>query len=244
MPAGGQLTIATENVVFDDLYAADHPEVRPGKYVRLTISDTGVGMDASTAAHIFEPFFTTKNPGRGTGLGLATVFGIVNQAEGHVSVESAPGQGATFRIDLPAIDLEPDEAASVEAKGPAERGRETVLVVEDEPAVLRFAATLLERSGYTVLRAPTGDEAVELARHHPGQIDLLFSDMVMPGLTGRETAAAVQATRPGIRLLFASGYSEEMNASRDGRGIGDAFLSKPYAADALLRAVRASLAGN
>jgi PAS domain S-box-containing protein len=242
MPGGGKLTICTENATLDDAYAAEHPEVKPGAYVRMCISDTGVGMDASTAQHIFEPFFTTKNPGSGTGLGLATVFGIVRQSGGHVGVESSPGSGATFYIDLPAAEQGPEEAIPAAAWSAVESGRETVLVVEDEPAVLAFAAQLLERSGYTVLRAENGDRAVELARNHTGRIDLLFSDLVMPGLTGNETASAVQATRPDIRLLFASGYSEEMNASRGNVTSGYPFVAKPYGMDTLLRAVREALA--
>jgi two-component system cell cycle sensor histidine kinase/response regulator CckA len=244
MPGGGKLTICTENATLDESYAAEHPEVKPGAYVRMCISDTGVGMDAAIAEHIFEPFFTTKNPGSGTGLGLATVFGIVRQSDGHVSVDSTPGSGSTFCIDLPAAEESPEEASPAPDWRAVESGRETVLVVEDEPAVLAFAAQLLERSGYTVLRAENGDRAVELAHQHPGRIDLLFSDLVMPGLTGNETASAVKATRPEIRLLFASGYSEEMNASRGALAAGYPFVAKPYGMDTLLRAVREALTGD
>jgi len=242
MPGGGKLTIETENVDLDDVYAAEHPEVRPGRYVRLSISDTGAGMDAETVEHIFEPFFTTKGPGRGTGLGLATVFGIVRQSGGQVGVASMPGQGSTFRIDLPAIAAEPDETHAAVSPSTAAPGRETVLVVEDEPAVLRFAAQLLERNGYTVIRAANGDEAVDLARKYSGRIDLVFSDLVMPGLTGQETAAAVKAARPEIRRLFASGYSEEMNVGRNQHAAAHPFVAKPYAGDVLLRAIREALA--
>ena len=247
MPGGGRLTIATENVALDDVYAAEHPEIQPGNHVRMRISDTGVGMDAAISEHIFEPFFTTKNAGTGTGLGLATVFGIVRQSGGQVNVSSTPGEGSTFFIDLPAIDSEPDEAAAPAEKPANAPGRETVLVVEDEPAVLSFASQLLERNGYTVLRAANGNEAVDLARRYSGRIDLLFSDLVMPGLTGLETASAVRATRPEIRQLFASGYSEEMNIGGAGAragGAADPFLAKPYGSDALLEAIREALAGS
>jgi PAS domain S-box-containing protein len=238
MPNGGKLTIATENANLDHVYAAEHPEVQPGSYVRMCISDTGMGMDAATEEHIFEPFFTTKGPGGGTGLGLATVFGIVSQSGGHVSVSSVPGKGSTFCVELPAFEADHEEKATAAVASTVERGRETVLVVEDEPAVLAFAAQLLERNGYTVLRAASGDEAVDLARRYAGRIDLLFSDLVMPGLTGHETASAVRATRPEIRQLFASGYSEEMNANRGTPNPTHRFIAKPYGMDTLLRAVR------
>ena len=238
MPNGGKLTIATENATLDHLYAAEHPEVQPGGYVRMCISDTGMGMDAATEEHIFEPFFTTKGPGSGTGLGLATVFGIVSQSGGHVSVSSVPGKGSTFCVELPVFDSDHEDQATAALASTVERGRETVLVVEDEPAVLAFAAQLLERNGYTVLRAANGDEAVDLARRYSGRIDLLFSDLVMPGLTGHETASSVRATRPEIRQLFASGYSEEMNANRRTLDPNHRFIAKPYGMDTLLRAVR------
>ncbi len=243
MPGGGKLTITTQNATLDGAHAAERPEVQPGNCVRMCISDTGVGIDAATAEHIFEPFFTTKNPGSGTGLGLATVFGIVGASGGHVSVSSTPGQGSTFCVELPAIESEAEEAATPATDGEAEPGRETVLVVEDEPAVLNFAAQLLERNGYTVLRAASGEEAVELARRYPGRIDLLFSDLVMPGLTGHETASALRSTRPETRQLFASGYSEEMNVNRGTLAAGYPFVAKPYGMGTLLRAVREALAG-
>jgi len=233
MPGGGKLTISTENAV----------DAETRGWVRLRISDTGVGMDAGTAEHIFEPFFTTKSPGSGTGLGLATVFGIVRQSGGNVTVDSEPGQGSSFLIDLPVSDSEPDQDAAPAAGSTLHVGRETVLVVEDEPAVLSFAAQLLERRGYTVLRAATGEEAVDLAARYSAQIDLLFSDLVMPGLTGYQTAAAVGALRPAIRRLFASGYSEELHANRDSLEASLPFIEKPYSVDALLQAVRMALSG-
>ena len=162
----------------------------------------------------------------------------MSQSGGHVSVSSVPGKGSTFCVELPVFDSDHEDQATAALASTVERGRETVLVVEDEPAVLAFAAQLLERNGYTVLRAANGDEAVDLARRYSGRIDLLFSDLVMPGLTGHETASAVRATRPEIRQLFASGYSEEMNANRRTLDPNHRFIAKPYGMDTLLRAVR------
>jgi two-component system cell cycle sensor histidine kinase/response regulator CckA len=240
MPAGGKLTISTETVSLDAAYAAAHPGVQPGDYVRLSFTDTGTGMDAATMEHIFEPFFTTKMAGSGTGLGLATVFGIVRQSGGLVDARSAPGQGSTFIVDLPVTTAkaEPDGEAR---RAQSEPGHETLLVVEDEPSVLGFVSQLLTRHGYTVLGASSGDEAVALAESHPGPIDLLFCDLVMPGLSGRETASVVQTLRPDIRHLFSSGYSEEM--ARRGTADEFPFVGKPYDADTLLRAIREALAG-
>jgi two-component system cell cycle sensor histidine kinase/response regulator CckA len=245
MPGGGRLTISTQNVEVDSAYAASHTGGQTGDFVRLSIADTGVGMDSETVEHIFEPFFTTKGPGGNVGLGLATVFGIVRQSGGHIRVDSQPGRGSTFVIDLPAVEG-PNEAAVEIVAAPAPEavpaGAETILVVEDEPAVLSFAARLLDRHGYTVLHASNGEEAIDRARTHDGRIDLLFSDLVMPGLTGQQTAAAIRAMRPDIGLLFASGYSDDMNAG-DRTPAGIRFLAKPYTAEGLLRAVRDALAG-
>jgi two-component system, cell cycle sensor histidine kinase and response regulator CckA len=241
MPSGGQLSIATENVTLEDADVASHPEIRPGAFVRLSITDTGVGMDAGTTERIFEPFFTTKSPGSGTGLGLSTVFGIVRQSGGRVSVVSEPGVGSVFHIDLPAVDSEPDEADQPVLENSTVAGRETILVVEDEAAVLGFAAQLLERNGYTVLRAAAGDEAIEIARTYPARIDLLFSDVVMPGLTGQETAEAVGSMRPETRHLLASGYSDELNTQRGAAPLEVPFIEKPYSAASLLKAVRQAI---
>jgi PAS domain S-box-containing protein len=231
MPDGGRLTISTQNSV----------DAEERSWIRMRITDTGSGMDAAVSEHIFEPFFTTKGAGSGTGLGLATVFGIVRQSGGNITVESSPGQGSSFCIDLPVSDSEPDAVTVPAAGGVQHVGRETILVVEDEPAVLGFASQLLERHGYTVLRASTGEEAVDMARRYTGRIDLLFTDLVMPGLTGYQTAAAVKALRPEVRQLLASGYSEEMNANRDSAA-GPPFIEKPYGVDACLLAVREALA--
>jgi two-component system, cell cycle sensor histidine kinase and response regulator CckA len=244
MPAGGTLSIETENVTLRESDLTGRPELKPGQFVRMSISDTGIGMDAATVDRIFEPFFTTKSQGNGTGLGLATVFGIVGGSGGQVTVQSEPGRGAVFRVDLPVAHSELNEEDRPAAPTEVVAGRETILVVEDEPAVLGFAVRLLERNGYTVLRASTGEQAVEIARDYSGRIDLLFSDIVMPGLTGHETSDAVRGLRPEIRHLLASGYSEEMNAQRGALPLGIPFIGKPYSAAALLSAVRRALDGD
>jgi two-component system cell cycle sensor histidine kinase/response regulator CckA len=244
MPAGGTLSIETENVTLRESDLSGRTELKPGQFVRMSFSDTGIGMDAATAERIFEPFFTTKSQGSGTGLGLATVFGIVGGSGGQVTVESEPGRGAVFRVDLPVAQSELDEDDRPAPPNEVAPGRETILVVEDEPAVLGFAVRLLERNGYTVLRASTGEQAVEMARNFPGRIDLLFSDIVMPGLTGHETSDAVRGMRPEVRHLLASGYSEEMNAQRGALPLGIPFIGKPYSAAALLSAVRQALDGD
>jgi two-component system cell cycle sensor histidine kinase/response regulator CckA len=240
MPAGGRLTIATEGVTLDETYATGHRGLEPGEHARLSFTDTGSGMDAATIEHIFEPFFTTKMAGRGMGLGLSTVFGIVRQSGGLVSVRSTPGQGSTFTVDLP-VTQETAEPVCETPRTESQPGHETVLVVEDEPSVLGFVSQLLKRNGYTVLDASNGDEAVAIAKSHPGPIDLLFCDLVMPGLSGRETASVIRTMRPGARELFCSGYSEEM--ARRGTADEFPFVAKPYDADTLLRAIREVLAG-
>ena len=239
MPSGGKLTISTETVSVDEADAALHQGVVSGEHTRLSFTDTGAGMDAATMEHIFEPFFTTKMVGGGTGLGLSTVFGIVRQSGGLVNVRSAPGQGSTFLVDLP-VTAEKAEPAGASTAVQWEPGCETVLVVEDEAAVLRFVSQLLTRHGYTVLSAASGDEAVSLAQGHAGPIDLIFCDLVMPGLSGRETASMVRAMRPDIRQLFSSGYSEDL--ARRGSVDELPFVAKPYDGDSLLRAIREALA--
>jgi len=240
MPAGGHLTIATEAISLDGTTAAEQRGVKPGEYARLSFSDTGSGMDAATMEHIFEPFFTTKMAGSGTGLGLSTVFGIVRQSGGLVGAQSTIGQGSTFTVDLP-VTHEKEEPACRTPRTESEPGHETVLVVEDEPSVLGFVSQLLRRNGYTVLGAANGEEAVAIAQSHAGPIDLIFCDLVMPGLSGRETASAVLAMRPDARQLFSSGYSEEM--ARHGVADEFPFVAKPYDTDTLLQAIREALAG-
>jgi PAS domain S-box-containing protein len=238
MPQGGKFTLRTANVFLDQDYAALRPGVRPGRYVVLAVSDSGCGMDEETRAHLFEPFFTTKGPEKGTGLGLATVYGIVQQSGGHIDVESAPGRGTTFRIYLPRskASLPPEEAEA--ARADAGSGDETVLLVEDEAAVRSFLARTLRINGYTVLEAGGGAEALRLVEGHAGPIQLLVTDVVMPGMSGRQLAERLTALRPEVRVLFLSGYTDDAVIHHGGSGVGLAFLQKPFAPDVLARKVR------
>jgi two-component system, cell cycle sensor histidine kinase and response regulator CckA len=241
MPEGGRLTIETANLEFDDAYARDHQEVSRGRYSMLAVSDTGAGMDAEVLSHLFEPFFTTKEAGKGTGLGLATVYGIVKQSGGSIWTYSEPGHGAVFKIYLPHLD-EPHEAQeSATAGHPAAGGRETVLLVEDDDAVREIVWRALSGRGYTVLRAPGGSAALEVAGAHPEAIDLLLTDLVMPGMTGRELASALSAERPGLRVLFMSGYTDDAVIRHGVLGAGMPYLEKPFTPEPLFRKVRAVL---
>jgi two-component system, cell cycle sensor histidine kinase and response regulator CckA len=242
MPAGGTLTIETANSELDDEYARTHPPAVPGPYVLLAVSDTGTGMDETTMAHLFEPFFTTKALGEGTGLGLATVYGIVSQSGGHVTAYSEPGHGSTFKVFLPRVadTVEPHTPALAQ---PAAGGAETILLVEDEDAVRSFVERVLGRLGYTVTTAHSGDEAFALAADHAGPIDLLVTDVMLPGLVGSEISKRLTALRPSLRTLFISGYTEDSIVHGGELGPGVAFLSKPFTPDALGHAVRAVLDG-
>src|SRR5437773_1937293 len=207
MPNGGKLTLETANVDLDEPYAADHYPARAGPFVMLAVSDTGIGMSDETQAHMFEPFFTTKEKGKGTGLGLATVYGIIKQSGGFIWVYSEVGHGTTFKLYLPRVQ-ELAERASQPAQPPARaaRGTETVLVVEDETPVRSVARQVLERHGYTVLEAPSAEAALDVATRYSGTIDLLLTDVVMPGLNGRELASRLADLRPDARVIFMSGY--------------------------------------
>src|SRR5437667_339045 len=238
MPDGGKLTLETRNIDLDSSYTLEHSLVKPGPYVQLTVSDSGIGMDEETQAHAFEPFFTTKPRGQGTGLGLAMVYGTVKQSGGFIWVYSEPGHGATFKIYLPRVDT-PTEAATLPAPTvqPA-RGSETVLLAEDEPAVRAIAQQALERHGYTVLAAPSGAAALALAAQHAATIDLLLTDVVMPGMSGRDLADRLTAQRPGIRVLYISGYTDNAIVRHGMLEPGLAYLQKPFRPDALVRKVR------
>lgn len=240
MPTGGRLVLATANAELDERIARDHPDVPPGRYARLSVSDTGVGMSADVMAHVFEPFFTTKGVGQGTGLGLATVFGVVKQSGGHVEVESTVGAGTTFRVYLPLVE-EPPPAPSGTTTGDALRGTETVLLVEDEDAVRQMTKRILQWHGYTVLEAPNGERGVEVSRAYAGTIHLLLSDLVMPNLSGWELAQALGVTRPGVRVLFMSGYAEDILVHQGVVSSAADFLQKPFTIDALGRKVREAL---
>ncbi len=239
MPGGGGVMIETADVERDAPCVEEPAGCLPGPYVLLTVSDSGTGMDAATRARIFEPFFTTKEPGKGTGLGLATVFGIVQQSGGCIEVNSEPGQGSSFKVYLPraASDLqapEPPSAARAERRG----GAETVLVLEDEPALRELVRTLLEGAGYTVLVADGIAASLALVERHPSPIHLLLTDVVMPGLSGPEAAARLLAVRPEARVLYMSGYAGDPIGRRGMLPAGAALLLKPFTAASLLRMVQ------
>jgi PAS domain S-box-containing protein len=241
MPLGGQITLETQRVELDEAFARQHVGIRPGPHVRLVVRDTGVGMDAVTKAHLFEPFFTTKGPGKGTGLGLATVYGIVTQSGGVIRVESEPGRGAVFTIDFPRAEAPGAAPVDRSAARAATPGSETVLLVEDEAEVRGLARDVLLRQGYTVLEAANGDEALRLGRDHRGPIHLLLTDIVMPQMGGRELAARLTALRPETRVLYVSGYADDATPRPGAAESGAAFLEKPFTAASLAAKVRAVL---
>ncbi|MEZ4337850.1 MAG: ATP-binding protein [Sandaracinaceae bacterium] len=242
MPRGGTLTLETSNVVLDEDYAAQHVSVVPGPYVLLSCSDSGEGMDAETLAHVFEPFFTTKPKERGTGLGLAVVYGIVKQSGGNLWVYSEPGHGTTFKIYLPRVD-EQAEGHRVKGGKPA-TGTETVLLVEDEDAVRAAAERILRSAGFTVLSAGDGPEAIELASRYDGKIDLLLTDVVIPTMSGRELADRLTEALPGLKVLFTSGYTDHAIVDQGVLEQGTNFIGKPFAAVDLTQRVRAVLDGD
>jgi two-component system, cell cycle sensor histidine kinase and response regulator CckA len=241
MPHGGAMTISTANVELNAEDVRARPAVSPGSYVMLEVSDTGVGMDAETVARVFEPFFTTKELGEGTGLGLATVDGIVAQSGGHVVAQSEPGRGSVFRVYLPCVAA-PLGPRSDTAPGAAEGGTETLLLVEDEAAVRLFAARILRSLGYSVLVAGNATEALAIASAAPA-IDLLVTDVMLPGLNGPALAARLRERRPNLPTLYVSGYAEEAIVHQGLLESGVAFLGKPFTNDALARAIRDALAG-
>jgi PAS domain S-box-containing protein len=238
MPEGGNLSIKTENVEFDEEYARAHAEFKPGQYVMLAITDSGIGMDAMTQARIFEPFFTTKEKGKGTGLGLSTVYGIVKQSNGFIWVYSELGKGTAFKIYFPRVEGTSTKAVTETRSAAKLRGSETVLVVEDAPFVRALAVRILREQGYTVLEASCGTEALDISREYAEAIQLVLTDVIMPGMSGKELVTQLEVERPGIKSLYVSGYADDAIVHH---GILDSdinFLQKPFTIERLARKVR------
>jgi two-component system sensor histidine kinase EvgS len=237
----GKITIETNNVFFNEEYCQDHAGFKPGAYVMLAVSDDGSGMDRELQENIFEPFFTTKGVGKGTGLGLATVYGIVKQNEGFINVYSEPGKGTTIKIYLPrfAGDTKDTETAAT-AEVPPGKG-ETILLVEDEAVILKLGKRMLEQLGYRVLAANSPEIALELANNHSGKIDLLITDVVMPGMNGRDLALQLQSIQSELRVLFMSGYTANVIAHHGVLDDGIRFMQKPFSQHTLAVSVREAL---
>ena len=238
MPDGGKVVIETSNAELDEDYCSRHPYVTPGRFVMVAVSDTGHGMSAEVKEHIFEPFFTTKPKGSGTGFGLSTTYGAVKQAGGSIEVYSEVGVGTTIRIYLPRVEGKPPEIAGADRPGTLRGGTETVLLVEDEEIVRKLAVRVLDELGYRVLQAGNGDEAITLALGCGERIDLLLTDVVMPGMSGRELANRLTQVHPGTRVLFTSGYTDDAIVHHGVLDDGVAFLGKPYSPLALAGKVR------
>ncbi len=241
MPGGGELTIETTNVVLDETFAKNHPSLVPGPHVLLSVRDAGSGIPDEIRRHIFEPFFTTKEQGKGTGLGLATVYGIVQQSQGHLDFHTESGKGTTFRIYLPRVEEESEVLSAVPTV--ALQGSEAVLVVEDENSVREIINRVLSGNGYRVLMASDGNEGLRISGEYNGPIDLLLTDLVMPGMGGRELATRLEAERAGMKVLFMSGYTENAISHQGVLDAGLSFIQKPFTTEALLRKVREILDG-
>lgn len=238
MPEGGTLRIETVNVELDQAYAWQHPGAKPGHYVMLAVIDSGTGIDPDTLTHIFEPFFTTKEVGKGTGLGLATVYGVVKQSGGYIWVESEPGHGASFQIFLPRVDEPTAEIAATTPVDETVGGSETILLVEDSEALRKLTRSFLESHGFKVLVAQDGEEALEVEARHSGEIDLLLTDVVMPGMNGRALAERLLPKQLGMRVLYISGYTDTFVARHGVLEEGMVLLHKPFTEEVLIRKVR------
>jgi CheY-like chemotaxis protein len=241
MPSGGTLSISARNAEARLLVDLRTGERRKGEWVRLSVRDSGTGMSPEVQAHLFEPFFTTKGSGKGTGLGLATVHGIVAQSGGHIEVESAPGRGSTFDLFLPRAAEAPPAAPPAPPARAVGPGTETILVLEDDPLVRHVTVRALRGAGYEVLVAGSGAEAIGQVARHPGQIDLVVTDVVMPGLSGPQVVEELRRGRPGLRVLYVSGYPQDAIAQRGVLELGVEFLPKPFTSAALLERVRVVL---
>ena len=237
MPNGGMLNVVTANANLDVHYADTHPGAKPGAYVMISVNDNGVGMDSETVDHIFEPFFSTKKEGSGSGLGLATVYGIVKQHNGYIWAESDLGKGTAFSLFFPRIDQGADMVRSSGLRRSKADKRETILVVEDEPAVLKLAVTILQKNGYNVLEATDPGQAVRIAREHGARIDLLLTDVIMPEMNGKELYSQIVNLRPQIKVIFMSGYTDNVIAHHGVLDEGLHFLQKPFSIGALARTV-------
>jgi CheY-like chemotaxis protein len=238
MPQGGRLTIETRHVTLDETYRQTHGDTQPGQYSMLAVIDTGVGMEAATKARIFDPFFTTKGPGKGTGLGMAVVHGVVKQSGGQIEVYSEPGKGTAFKVYFPLAR----DALAVGKPAPGvlqmPTGTETILLVEDEAAVRALSRHILQSCGYTILEAEDGREAVQVAQNYQGDIQLVVTDVVMPYLGGRQLAERLEAMRPGLKILFLSGYTDDAVVRHGILEADVAFLQKPFTPNALAQKVR------
>ena len=240
MPQGGKLLIETSNAELDESYVRQHSYAKAGRYVKLATSDNGCGMSAETRSHIFEPFFTTKELGKGTGLGLSTVYGIVKQSEGYIWVSSEVGKGTTFEIYLPQVEAAADPIGH-KLNGPLRGGTETILLAEDEESLRTLTRALLESSGYRVVEAQNAKSAIEVAQRHQGPIHLLLTDVIMPGMSGRELANNLMQSHPKLKILFMSGYTHDLISQHRTLNSGPALLEKPFDAETLLTKVRAVL---
>jgi CheY-like chemotaxis protein len=238
MPHGGSITIATRNLELDDVTCREYPDCNPGDYALLAITDTGCGMTEQVQAHIFEPFFTTKEVGKGTGLGLSTVYGIVKQSGGFIAVDSILDVGTTFNILLPTTMDEPDLSVSEAVLPDIQRGNETILLVEDEDGVRKLARLILTTHGYQVLEASNGQDALNVEQNHTGPIHLLISDIVMPNMSGRQLVESLLPRRPGIKVLYISGYVDDAILRQGVEGEARAFLQKPFSLHSLAAKVR------
>jgi PAS domain S-box-containing protein len=244
MPKGGQLTLETDRSELDETYTKDHPWVKPGVYMRLTVSDNGIGMDEKTQARIFEPFFTTKETGKGTGLGLSMVYGVVKQSGGHIMVYSEPGHGTTFRLYFPVVE-KLEEATEAKLKAAAQRrGEETILIVEDDQALRELAKNILAGQGYNVFAAQNPEEVRAICKTQGTKIDLLLTDVIMPQMSGKEVAQMCTATIPNLKVLYMSGYTSDVIMHHGVLEEGLAFLQKPFTPVSLTAKVREVLDGS